>query len=173
MCVTVQLPHVLLYPSRGLLMTWGGCEIRCYTQKKSVSHKETRRQTLPAGIKHPEKHIQRAKKNTVCVDSWYVDVCVFVNVCVFTYLFSDLAGHLFSKVPVLTDSVEQLATLHHLHNNQESRSVKKTNKKGGGGRSEETAKERRWIVVQLKKKEMQGRALYLGLDSCGNWTLLA
>lgn len=45
-----------------------------------------------------------------------------------TYLFSDLAGHLFSKVPVLTDSVEQLATFHHLHNNQESRSVEKTRK---------------------------------------------
>lgn len=42
----------------------------------------------------------------------------------FTYLFGDLTGHLFSKVPVLTDSVEQLATLHHFHNNQEPRSVK-------------------------------------------------
>lgn len=54
--------------------------------------------------------------------------------CVFTYLFSDLAGHLFSKVPVLTDSVEQLATFHHLHNNQEPRSVKiKTRKEVADG----------------------------------------
>lgn len=45
--------------------------------------------------------------------------------CFFTYLLSDLAGHLFSKVPVLTDSVEQLATLHHLHDDQEPRSVTK------------------------------------------------
>lgn len=64
----------------------------------------------------------------------------YADICVSTDLFSDLAGHLFSKVPVLTDSVEQLATLHHLHNNQEPRSVK--NKTGGvcvrgNGKSEE------------------------------------
>lgn len=39
-----------------------------------------------------------------------------------TDLFGDLTGHFFSKVPVLTDSVEQLATLHHLHNDEEPRS---------------------------------------------------
>lgn len=44
---------------------------------------------------------------------------------IFTYLHSDLAGHLFRKVPVLTDSVEQLATLHHLHDDQEPRSATK------------------------------------------------
>ncbi len=34
------------------------------------------------------------------------------------YLFSDLAGHLFCKVLVLADSVEQLTTFHHFHDNQ-------------------------------------------------------
>lgn len=40
-----------------------------------------------------------------------------------SYLFGDLAGHLLRKVPVLTDSVEELAALHHLHDDQESGSV--------------------------------------------------
>lgn len=44
---------------------------------------------------------------------------------VFGYLFSDLTGHLFSKVPVLTDSVEELTTLHHLHDDQEPCSIEK------------------------------------------------
>lgn len=34
------------------------------------------------------------------------------------YLFSDLAGHLLCEVFVLTDPVEQLTSLHHLHDDQ-------------------------------------------------------
>lgn len=42
-----------------------------------------------------------------------------------SYLFGDLAGHLLCKVPVLTDSVEELTALHHLHDDQEPGSVSK------------------------------------------------
>lgn len=35
------------------------------------------------------------------------------------YLFGDLTGHLLCEVSVLTYSVEQLTTLHHLHDDQQ------------------------------------------------------
>ena len=58
-----------------------------------------------------------------------VCVCVFMesplNTSPCLYLLCNLACHLFSKVPVLTDSVEQFTTLHHLHDDQEPCSVKK------------------------------------------------
>lgn len=66
-----------------------------------------------------------------------ISLCWLLISC--TYLFSDLTGHLFSKVPVLTDSVEQLATLHHLHNYQEPRSVKRN---------------KVWMVMKSNKNRM-------------------
>lgn len=102
---------------------------------------------------------------------WYGVVCV--RDCVFTYLFSDLAGHLFSKVPVLTDSVEQLTTLHHLHNNQEPRSVKKTRKEvlmvKGNSDTEERRKEMdlKQINSHRHKNSLPWARLVWELDTVG------
>lgn len=69
-------------------------------------------------------------------------VCVFVHIrftlaytSTWLYLFCNLACHLFCKVSVLADSMEQLAALHHLHDDQEPRSV-----------------EKEWSLMDIKKK---------------------
>lgn len=81
--------------------------------------------------------------------------------CVITNLFGDLAGHLLSKVPVLTDSVEQLTSFHHLHDNQEPSSVHKQ------------VILFYFLNAQDVYEFLNFFFFYLGLDSCGNWTLLA
>lgn len=48
------------------------------------------------------------------------DTATYWSTSASSYLLGDLAGHLLRKVPVLTDSVEELAALHHLHDDQES-----------------------------------------------------
>lgn len=79
------------------------------------------------------------------------------SVYLFTYLFGDLTGHLFSKVPVLTDSVEQLASLHHLHDYQESRSVNKQQREKIG------------IKIQCKKNAFMNQLNYKQKNSLP-WT---
>lgn len=48
-----------------------------------------------------------------------VCVCVCASARSFPHLLCYLAGHFLSEVPVLADSVKELSSLHHLHDDQQ------------------------------------------------------